>query len=95
VVNNITKKATYYPEGIPAKTVEGLGLKNNSSGLYSFYTKEAETKNTRDEILKELNKLDIDHQFYYNCIVNNSVALNINSSLADTEEAEKLSTPRI
>ena len=95
VVNNNTKKATYYPEGIPAKTVEGLGLKNNSYGLYSFYTKRAETKNARDEILKELNKLDTDHQFYYNCIVNNSVALNINSSLADTEEAEKLSTPRI
>jgi len=76
-----------------------LGLKNNANGLYSFYIRSTDTtpvhKRIREELLRELNKLDVDHQFYYNCLVNNSVALNINPGLVDTEEAEKLSTPRI
>ena len=99
LVNNNTKKATYYAEGIPHKIIEGLGLKNNANGLYSFYIRSTDTtpvhKRIREELLRELNKLDVDHQFYYNCLVNNSVALNINPGLVDTEEAEKLSTPRI
>lgn len=97
LVNKNTKKATYYAEGIPHKIIEGLGLKNSDN--YEFYVRTKNTtpihKQIREELLRELNKLDIDHQFYYNCIVNNSVALNINSGFADTEEAEKLSTPRI
>jgi hypothetical protein len=48
-----------------------------------------------EQLLNTLNELDINHEFYYNHKLDNSLAIDINESLINTEDAEIMSTPRL
>jgi hypothetical protein len=39
--------------------------------------------------------MDPNHEFYYNCIPDNSIAIDINANLLGTDDAQTLSNPRI
>lgn len=47
-----------------------------------------------EQILKDINTIDPDHSFYYNCLMDNSTALDFNDNLDDAEK-ETLLTPTI
>ena len=46
------------------------------------------------QILKDINTIDPDHSFYYNCLMDNSTAIDFNNNL-DESEKETLLTPAI
>ena len=46
------------------------------------------------QILKDINAMDPDHSFYYNCLMDNSTAIDFNDNL-DESEKETLLTPTI
>ena len=46
------------------------------------------------QILKDINTIDPDHSFYYNCLMDNSTAIDFNDNL-DESEKETLLTPTI
>lgn len=47
-----------------------------------------------EQILKDIRTIDPDHSFYYNCLMNNSTAIDFNDNL-DESEKETLLTPTI
>lgn len=47
-----------------------------------------------EQILKDINTIDPDHSFYYNCLMDNSTAIDFNDNL-DEAEKETLLTPTI
>lgn len=47
-----------------------------------------------EQILKDINTIDPDHAFYYNCLMDNSTAIDFNDNL-DESEKETLLTPTI
>lgn len=47
-----------------------------------------------EQILKDINAIDPDHSFYYNCLMDNSTAIDFNDNL-DEAEKETLLTPTI
>lgn len=47
-----------------------------------------------EQILKDINTIDPDHSFYYNCLMDNSTAIDFNDNL-DESEKETLLTPTI
>lgn len=96
-----SKIGTYYPNGLRGKFVK----RDRNDIIYYNYTSnlnrtEEEQEKSRIEsakrlLLSEINKLDPTHDFYYNFKIDNSLAIDLNTDLLDTEDAEILSTPRV
>ncbi len=78
---DLIEKDTY--EGIDVKR---LGIEKESSGGLP----------ANEIILKKIKDIDLDNTFYYNCPMDNSIAININSEALDQDgKTETLRTPRI
>lgn len=53
-----------------------------------------DAKSKSEQILKDIRTIDPDHSFYYNCLMDNSTAIDFNNNL-DESEKETLLTPTI
>ena len=53
-----------------------------------------DAKSKSEQILKDIRTIDPDHSFYYNCLMDNSTAIDFNDNL-DESEKETLLTPAI
>jgi hypothetical protein len=93
--NKSTKTALYHPDGIINKNIKV----NNNNIIYYRNPNKLEADElraiTRAQLLEEINKMDPNHEFYYNCIPDNSIAIDINTNLLGTDDAQTLSNPRI
>jgi hypothetical protein len=90
--DKLKNTAIYHPEGILNRFIK---VNDNIIYYKNLNPIENPRKLARDQLLTELNKMDPDHELYYNCIPDNSVAIDINTSLLGTDDAENMSNPRI
>ena len=95
--NSANKTALYYPEGLDYRL-----LKVTDNITYYEEVKgnlEGSASNpravTRNQLLTALRALDPNNEFYYNCLPDNSIAIDINTNLLGTEDAETMSSPMI
>ena len=95
--NSTNKTALYYPEGLEYKL---LKVADNIT-YYEEVKGNLENSETnpraiaRDQLLMALRALDPNNEFYYNCLPDNSIAIDINTNLLGTEDAETMSSPMI
>lgn len=87
--NPSTDKATYHANGLKRAVLNMKDIR--------YFTKDITPNilSEHEQLLNTLNELDINHEFYYNHKLDNSLAIDINESLINTEDAEIMSTPRL